>query len=545
MKTKVDHRGCAHAHGLHTKACIVGEGTIDDGSTGFRFGRLIPQGTFQPLILKESAARQIGREMVKMKDTDDSPIPAGYTYFGQFVDHDITRDITTMEADDPSTDPIEATPDTGFETMQGRSPSLDLDSLYGFPHRRDEKLFRGAYFKIGRTGASPGSGHAGKFHPNDLPRREETGVGGAPLPAIPDERNDENLAVGQTHLMWMLFHNNMVGAIESKHPDKDEASIFAEARSLVTRHYQHIVLHDFVRRLIQEDVYKEVIVGKKRSLYHCCAGEVPFMPLEFSVAAYRLGHSMVRPTYEWNLNFSTGGALLPAAAPFSLLFQFSGLSGTLAPPGAAASKELPSNWIADFRRLYDLSGYKPNHLKGASKVKAPNFAKKIDPYLAPDLAILPADQNQNLAFLNLRRGSLRALPSGQDVSRAMSNVKMLTKTEMKKVFKDDPSFDTAMERHGFYERTPLWLYILIEAAAKEGGDRMGEMGSRILAETFLTLAICSRISIFGHDGVWTPKDAEGLTKPVTPLDTIAGVLEWIDRAEPIVNPLEDVRVGPL
>ena len=94
-------------------------------------------------------------------------------------------------------------------------------------------------------------------------------------------------------------------------------------------------------------------------------------------------------------------------------------------------------------------------------------------------------------------------------------------------------------------RTPLWLYILIEAAAREDGDRLGEMGSRILAETFLTLAMTSRISIFGYGKPWTPKEAAKLMKPVTPVDTIAGLLEWIDRAEPIVNPLEDDRVGPL
>ncbi len=538
--------GCAHAvaHGKHRKACVAGEGQINDHEQGFRFGRLMPAGTFQPLILKESAARLIGREMVKDRDTEDSPIPAGFTYFGQFVDHDITRDTTQIESDDPVTDPIEPTPDDAFETMQGRSPSLDLDSLYGHPNRRDPKLFDGAYFKIGRTEGSVGAGHSGRIHTNDLPRGEERGVRGGAKAVIPDERNDENLAVGQSHLMMMLFHNNVVGTLESKHPDKDEHWIFAEARELVTKHYQHVVLHDFVRRLISEKVYKDVIVGNKRYHNRCCAGEVPFMPLEFSVAAYRLGHSMVRPEYEWNVNFSTGGALVPTAIPFSLLFEFSGLSGDLSPPGTPPADELPSNWIADFRRLFDLSAYKPAHLEKASKVEKPNFAKKIDPYLAPDLAVLPADANQNLAFLNLRRGSLRGLPSGQDLADFMG-VKALTKAEMKKVFKDDASFDAAMERTGFYHRTPLWLYVLIEAQAQEKGDRMGELGSRILAETFLTLAICSRISIFHGGSVWTPKDAEPITKPVTPIDTIAGILEWIDRAEPIVDPLEDLRVGPL
>ncbi len=539
--------GCAHAqaHGTHKNAMIVGEGTANDREQGFRFGRIVPNGNFQPMILKGTAATRIGDEMVKATETGDSPIPAGYTYFGQFVDHDITRDTfeAENESDDPNTDPIEATPDSAFETAQGRSPALDLDSLYGAPHRRDDSLFRagGASFKIGRTVSSPGAGHSGKAHPLDLPRGPDRGVRGGLIAAIPDQRNDENLIVGQTHLMWMLFHNNVVGAIESDDPSKDPATVFAEARALVTKHYQYVVLHDFVRRLITKEVYDEVIVGGKRTLLQQGTGEVAFMPLEFSVAAYRLGHSMVRESYEWNLNFSTGGAIIPQPSGFRLMFQFSGLSGTLTPPGSPPGDALPSNWIADYRRLYELKGYKPNHLQGATPVSGPNFARKIDPYLAPDLASLPADANGNLAFLNLRRGSLRGLPSGQDVSRFMSNVKVLSRTEMKRVLKGDPSFDQAMEASGFYDRTPLWLYVLIEAAARQKGDRMGEMGSRILAETFLTLVLTSRISILHPLKKWTPKDAVGILKPKAPLETMPDILKWIDGAEPIVNPLEDKR----
>ncbi|MEL6311555.1 MAG: peroxidase family protein, partial [Pseudomonadota bacterium] len=407
MAPTAKRSGCAHAHGRHQKACIVGEGGITDAPDGFRFGRLFKQGTFNPLILKESFAKIIAREMVKPLRKGDSPIPAGFTYFGQFVDHDITRDITAVEADDPATDPIEPTSDDAFETMQGRSPSLDLDSLYGHPTKRDDALFRdgGPSFKIGRTEPVPpqfGGGHSGKAHPLDLPRREApnppgmdkilvadengnlTEVERGRLPAIPDERNDENLIVAQIHLMWMLFHNNIVGALESAHPDKDAKTLFAEARALVTRHYQHVVLHDFVRRLIMKEVYEEVIVERKRTIFQCGPGEVPFMPLEFSVAAYRLGHSMVRQFYAWNLNFGTGNPPQPGPVGFRQFFEFSGLSGTFRPGfGQPPGNALPSNWIADHRHLFELSGYNPAHLEKAGPVAGPLKANKIDPYLAP------------------------------------------------------------------------------------------------------------------------------------------------------------------
>ncbi|MEZ5826114.1 MAG: hypothetical protein R3C97_15695 [Geminicoccaceae bacterium] len=182
------------------------------------------------------------------------------TYFGQFVDHDITRDTTTVEADDPTTDAIEATPDRGFETMQGRSPSLDLDSLYGHPNKRDENLFVAgtARFKIGRTVSSPGGGHSAKALDYDLPRgtrRSKLGPDERPgglIAALPDERNDENLAVGQTHLMWMLFRNQVVKALERDDPTRrvSRSCSLKRVKKTVTRHYQYIVLHDFIRQFI-------------------------------------------------------------------------------------------------------------------------------------------------------------------------------------------------------------------------------------------------------------------------------------------------------
>jgi hypothetical protein len=49
------------------------------------------------------------------------------------------------------------------------------------------------------------------------------------------------------------------------------------------------------------------------------------MPLEFSVAGYRFGHSMVRGNYDFNLNFNRSGQ--PTTLDF--LFTFTALSGGL------------------------------------------------------------------------------------------------------------------------------------------------------------------------------------------------------------------------
>lgn len=524
-------------HGVKDNITIQGEGPVRSSGPppNFMFGRMFPQTQQQPMLLRESACLAIGLRMTAQPETSrqDSDLPAGYTYFGQFIDHDVTADVTeaSAEADNPATDVVETTPDAALE--QGRSPSLDLDSLYGSLAGARPDLVNGFRFKIGPTTRSPGGGASGKPLRHDLPR-------GADRKAIiGDGRNDENLAVAQTHLMWLIFHNEVAEALQIAMPGTAEATVLEQARDLVTRHYQHVVLHDYLPRIIDAEVYRDIIINGNRKVLMQGPGEVPFMPLEFSVAAYRLGHSQVREEYEWNINFGTDGAVVPKPANFRELFRFSAVSGDL-----LGFPTLPSNWITDFRRLYDLSAFDFPHLAGSSTGPL-NLAKALDPYIAPALGDLPELQGNpnvpftNLAALNLRRGSMRALPSGQDISRALPSVKMLTKTQMKSVL--DDAFDEEMDRLGFYERTPLWLYIMIEAAVHSGGNRMGPLGSTIVADTFQTLVVTSRTSILAPDAPWDPSQAQALLGAATPLSTIADILAWTDARTPIVDPLQDDR----
>lgn len=561
MDTRTPREDTTPRHGEKPNAMIVGEGPINDreSRSRFRFGRMFPNTTQAPMDLTLAACARIGARMTAGHDNgkQDSEIPAGYTYFGQFVDHDISNDGTETDSrvveventrDGRITVEIEATPDG--DLIQKRSPSLDLDSLYGGANRRDEKLFDmgSPLFPIGLTTPSGGKGHSNEPLPFDLPRFANPdplkNVGKA---RIGDGRNDENLAVAQTHLMWLKFHNEVVGALRTTMPGVSDRAVFELARDLVTKHYQHIVLHDFVSRFIQEDVYQDIVVDGNRKALHHVPGEAAFMPLEFSVAAYRHGHSQVRQNYDWNVNF---GPEKDRPAPFEELFRFSEVSGNM-----AGAPTLPSNWIADYRQLYDLSGIKFPDIESDEEIEL-NFARALDPYLAPELGNLPELRNRirgpgspavipmelpfaNLAALNLRRGAMRALPSGQDVSRELRSVKMLTEAQMRGAI--DPDFDEAMRETGFYERTPLWLYILLEAKAIGGGNRLGPLGSTIVADTFRTLVLTSRISILKPGAEWSPADATAALGADEPLDTIPKILVWIDRRTPIVNPLQDLR----
>ncbi len=90
----------------------------------------------------------------------------------------------------------------------------------------------------------------------------------------------------------------------------------------MTWHYQWMVLHDFVERITEKGIVAKILEQGRR-FYRF--KKTPYMPVEFSAAAYRLGHSMVREVYSHNHIFTPGAGGIPAT--LDLLFQFTGLSG--------------------------------------------------------------------------------------------------------------------------------------------------------------------------------------------------------------------------
>jgi hypothetical protein len=254
------------------------------------------------------------------------PIGAGFTYLGQFIDHDLTFDKTAlMEGADVSPADLE----------QGRSPALDLDSLYGLgPQDPGSAKFYsdGLHLKMGSAdGGPPTKGF-------DLPRRGTGNAVSRRKAVIPDPRNDENLAVAQLHLAFIRFHNRVVDSLPASVPP---AQRFNQARKLVVKHYQWMIRSDYLPKICEPSVVTDVFKnGRKAFEVGAPPNSMPTMPLEFSVAAFRLGHSMIRADYSWNRNFPD--------ATLDQLFDFSGLSGDL-----GGGDRLPSIWIADFRRLFN------------------------------------------------------------------------------------------------------------------------------------------------------------------------------------------------
>ncbi|SHN45916.1 peroxidase family protein [Cryptosporangium aurantiacum] len=489
----------------------------------FRFSRLGPLGepNSPALISKLGLAMTAGPE--QGDDQIANRIPAGYTYLGQFIDHDLTMDATRTGL---------GTEVTVDELLQGRSPALDLDSVYGRgPYSADRVYYDsdGVSLKMGATEPVRGPGTNVPLDGFDLPR---VGIGATRkerrIPLIPDERNDENLAVAQTHLAFLRFHNRVIADLADD--GVPTSRLFDMARDRVVKHYQWMVRTDFLTRVVDTAIVDDVFTNGRRFFEvpgsagphaeagsEALPGDRPTMPIEFSVAAYRFGHSMIRSAYQWNRIFRRGGVV---PGTLFLLFVFSGTSGNfdagasledLNDPNSGTIDRLPTNWIADFRRLYDFGG------AGIPELVIPpeesNLARPIDTLLVDPLRRLPAgsfgargtgpvqDEHRNLAFRNLTRGVGLRLASGQQMAE-LFGLEPLKPADLLAgnggaVFTDlTPEEETELTT-----RTPLWFYILRESELN--GGRLTGVGGRIIAETFHRAIEGSKISIV-RDPFWRP-----------------------------------------
>ena len=432
---------------------------------------------------------------------EESGIPALYTYFGQFIDHDLTFDpvSTLVQHNDPNA------------LTDYRTPAFDLDNVYGRGPSDQPYLYdNGPKFLLGDLldNGAP-----------DLPRNNAN-----PRRAlIGDPRNDENSIVSQLQALFLRFHNRMV--------DDNSALDFPGVQQQVRFHYQWMVLNDFLPRIVGAGVLNDLKTnGKfdrsKLKFFHWKNN--PFMPVEFSVAAYRLGHSMIRPGYRLNDDDTT---LLPIFPPAG---GGNGLTGF---------QTMAKNRGIDWGRFIDVDVRAYGNSNDVVPADGPTkkrlqFAYRIDTSVVGALANLPAsvasDPPPSLAQRNLLRGFELGLPTGQAVAKAMG-VPILADEQIK-IGKavDNPQGGADPDLRGtiasipalapFKGKCPLWTYILAEAAQNQATvtipvteqkqittPQLGAVGGRIVAEVFLGLIFGDNNSFLSLEPNWQPAAPFGPT----------------------------------
>jgi len=314
--------------------------------------------------------------------------------------------------------------------------------------------------------------------------------------------------------LFLRFHNRTV----KDHPEIDANADFGAIQKIVRFHYHYVVLNDFLPRIISAGVLDALkdnghFSPHRLKFFHW--KNEPFMPVEFSVAAYRLGHSMIRPGYRLNDNI-----LLPI---FPVPSQ--GLK-----EGLTGFRALPTDWAIDWGRFIDIdirARGDENPANPDSK-KRLQFAYRLDTSLVDPLSMLPQavapDPPPSLAQRNLLRSFELGLPNGQDVARAMK-VTPLKDDEIvigKAIDSPGPgdvlgTIASIPELSAFKGNCPLWTYILAEAARNQTKvkipvkenlsvttPQLGPVGGRIVAEVFLGLMFGDPDSMLTLDPAWQP-----------------------------------------
>jgi heme peroxidase len=464
-------------HGVQLRGMyLTSKDRLAEGRFGAMFKRL--PAFAPPDDLLEGLARTMVEDQTVLDDNHLNTSPrlfAGFTFIGQFIDHDITFDNTPLDLQ-------LADPDA---RVNFRTPRYDLDSVYGRGPAQEPQFY------------DPTDPDKLLVTPNlngveDVPR----GSDGRAI--IPEPRNDENLIIVQLHKAVAQFHNRIVDYARSQGMRREW--VFETARRLTRWHYQWAVIHDFLPRFVGDElvgpngaVYKEV-AGKPPVInltYYKPTNRAgrPFMPVEFAVAAYRFGHTLIRPFYVINQSTLDRGGV-PVFGPDG---EFN-LNG---------GRPVPADLVMEWKNILPVD---------------PNFParkpRRIDTKLSLPLSSLPGsvvpppDPAIHLAVRNTLRGKHVGLPSGQQVARAMRATVLSNATLG---LSGDP---------GWGGEAPLWFYILREAELPPyNTERLGRVGGRIVAEVLVGLLQRDPNSYLYLDAAW---------KPAPPIAPATGQFTFVD-----------------
>jgi Animal haem peroxidase len=435
-----------------------------------------------------------------------------------------------------------------------RTPRLDLDCLYGRGPGDQPYMYTsdGRKFLMGKEmtlGTQPSTA-------KDLPRYRDGAPNAKARALIGDKRNDENVIVSQLQGAMLQFHNRLA--------EEHKTWSFAEVQRMVRWHYQYVVVQDFLPRMVGQEMMESILPHlssgdifsnpPKLRFYH--PKHESFIPIEFSAAAYRFGHSMVRPIYRLNKDHK-GGRDPQVATQDEIdrglagrFFIFAGVQSR----GLNGFDEPSSDFAIDWSLYFDINGsaakvgkerLQPAYKLDTSLVNPLEFLPEfsadalaqgteltLNTLVPPALPVTPKPI-RNLGERNLKRGAMMGLPSGQDVARAMGVTPIADADLLIGKATHENAIDGATPADQknkpitkisarFANNAPLWFYVLAEAldgwkkrVISEGKSNnaveadlvpvtLGPVGGRIVAETIVGLMLGDSHSFLRQDPNWEP-----------------------------------------
>ncbi|MGV6849451.1 MAG: hypothetical protein ACWA5A_13850 [Marinibacterium sp.] len=480
------------------KACLDGTGPARPDVNVL--GRILPP---NPVHIKHITHADVIQALddltqsMRKTTNEDGPADAGMTFLAQFVDHDITLDVTSALGTriDPAT------------INNVRTPRLDLDNVYGAGPEGSPHLY--------------GSGAADKFlvfgrsaNPLDLAR---TCAGKA---LIGDPRNDENVIVAQVQGAFITLHNILMSKRDAAGAEASDITAcahdgmapeiwedhvhprllnFEEVRRFMRLHYQWVVWHEMLPAFVDQACLDAAWAGDTLGL------GAPAMPVEFTGAAYRFGH---------------------ATAQFEYRF-----TGTSAPAG-----------------LFAITGFGPRPVAGNIDMdlffamtggQAVQKARPVGPGMASPLFELPfvieeidlkgigehltLPQAKNLALRNMVRDRYTyELASGQQFARRIG-------------VPDTLAIPAELAAKGF-QKTPLWYWCLQEAETSGHGKLTG-VGGWIVATVFANMLRRDPDSVM-HVPHFSPWSGFGGHPSV-----LAGMLAYVEANRGAVTHAAELQCG--
>jgi hypothetical protein len=419
------------------------------------------------------------------EDDDNDTLPAGYTYLAQLVAHDLLHNVlplpgSNLEQPDATRDDLERDYRTNrlvLDTIYGGGPSIHPLAYVvrmnppgrGYRLRLGEVREREADSAEFKPGAYLDIPRARCPHLNDAPSAR-----GAPDALLADPRNDDNLILSQLTALFHEFHNSVIARLppRSGRDELKEQLAFLEARRIVAYVYRRIIRKDLMPRLIEQSVY-EYYSDLKRDFpgdfifdgSHCDSNRVP---VEFSHAAFRFGHILVRPFYDLNKD-------LDPQPLGEVLYRSSSRAPRLLPLG--------SNWLIDWSHFFEIEGTSGRRF---------NSTRKIRPYTANTPFLAGGEDGElkdGVLYLDLVRGAEAGIRSVgsliEDIPPPLVQRYPLRSPDERarkiRAWLAGGCFTDA-EIESLSTDPPLAFFVLFEAEATQNGKRLGILGSAIIAE---------------------------------------------------------------